>query len=124
LLNHRIRCETTALSLGKNHSLRRFAREGTWKPNFEIKFPPVRTSHYSMEKKLPVLLNGKTLYTSEIEMQIAYKLYLTGDKDMEDAVYLYRIFKGKLNQVLLQNHTEDLKVPKERVDEFWKNIDN
>ncbi|MFH0970700.1 MAG: hypothetical protein V1776_04555 [Candidatus Diapherotrites archaeon] len=98
----------------------RFALKGTWKPNFELKFPASPSSIYSLRKKVLVILNGRELYTSEIEMQIAYKLRMTGDKDLEDALHLYSVFKEQLDLSLLEFHMQDLGVPRERAEQLWK----
>lgn len=99
----------------------RFALKGTWKPNFELKFTESPSSKYAMSKRILAQLNGKELYTSEIEMQIAYKLLLRGEKDLEDAIHLYTVFKEQLNESLLRFHIHDLGVSTTRADELWKN---
>ena len=48
-----------------------------------------------------VLLNRRVLKISPIELQIAYKLFLGSEKDIEDARHLYRLFKENLDQKLL-----------------------
>lgn len=102
----------------------RFALKETWKPNFELKFSESPSSHYSMKKRILVLLNGRPLYTSEIEIQIAYKLLLTGEKDLEDAIHLYTIFKEQLDESLLRFHIHDLDVPAERKNALWPDKKN
>ena len=42
------------------------------------------------------------LLISPIELQIHYKLYLSSDKDIEDAVYLWVLFREMLDGDLLQ----------------------
>lgn len=42
------------------------------------------------------------LLISPIELQIPYKLYLSSDKDIEDAVYLWVLFREMLDGDLLQ----------------------
>ncbi len=98
----------------------RFAVKGTWEPNFELKFPKSKYNRYSLKNKVEVLLNGEKLMTSEIELQIAFKLYLGSEKDFEDARHLYRIFKEKLNIGLLQKHITELKVEKQAEKALWK----
>ncbi len=48
-----------------------------------------------------VLLNSHILRISPIELQIAYKLFLQSEKDIEDARHLYQLFKEKLDKKLL-----------------------
>ena len=73
-----------------------------------------------MKNKVEVLIKGETIMTSEIELQIAFKLYLGSEKDFEDARHLYKVFKGKLNIGLLQRHISELKVEKKAERVLWK----
>ena len=43
-------------------------------------------------------------------MQIAYKLYLGSEKDIEDATHVYEMFKNKLDAELLNSLIEKLNV--------------
>lgn len=97
----------------------RFAEKGMIEPNFELKFPKTKYNTYSLEHRIEVSLNNEKLMTSEIELQIAFKLYLGSEKDFEDARHLYRIFKEKLNMGLLQGHITDLKVEKQAKRILW-----
>ena len=45
---------------------------------------------------------------SPIKLQIPYKLYLGSDKDIEDAVYLWMVFRDMLDSDLLRSFTERL----------------
>lgn len=88
----------------------RMAREGEIIPNAEIKFPKDFFHQEALKKRIPVLLNDKRIYISPIELQIAYKLYLGSDKDIEDAYYLHELFKENLNRRLLHDYTQRLGV--------------
>ncbi len=90
----------------------RVARKNEAVPNFEIKFPKKDTDSLSLEKRLKVVLNGKTLFISPLEIQIPFKFWLGTDKDLEDAMHLYGIFKGKLNKSLMSRMGKELKVEK------------
>jgi len=104
----------------KNKTSIRFAEQGEFMPNFELKFPQTKYNQYSIKHKIKVLLNGEYLNTSEIELQIAFKLNLGSDKDFEDARYLYKVFKEVLNIALLKNQISELNVEKEADDVLWK----
>ena len=52
-------------------------------------------------------IDGYKLNISPMELQIAYKLYLSGDKDIEDAIYLYEIFKERINRKSLKDFLEE-----------------
>ena len=49
-----------------------------------------------------MVLNGKTLYVSPIELQIPFKLFLGSDKDIEDAKHLYNLFRNSIDENLLK----------------------
>ncbi|ASJ09144.1 hypothetical protein A3L11_07840 [Thermococcus siculi] len=88
----------------------RMARRGEIIPNAEIKFPKDYFHAEALRRRLPVILNKKRLYVSPIELQIAYKLYLGSDKDIEDAYFLYELFKESLNRGLLNEYAQKLGV--------------
>ncbi len=98
----------------------RFAAKGTLEPNFELKFPKSKYNDYSMARKVEIILNGNRLATSEIEMQIAFKLRLGSDKDYEDARHLYEVFKGHLDMDLLKNHINQFGVTKAAGTVLWE----
>ncbi|ALM75481.1 hypothetical protein [Thermococcus barophilus] len=91
----------------------RMARRGEIIPNAEIKFPKDFFHQEALKKRISVILNDKQIYISPIELQIAYKLYLGSDKDVEDAYYLYELFKENLNRRLLHDYAKrlDIEVP-------------
>jgi hypothetical protein len=78
----------------------RFAKEKAV-PNIEFKMIKKDIDKFSLDNKIKVKTNGGILFISPLELQIAYKLFLSSeiaDKDMEDALYLYHIFKDKINK--------------------------
>ncbi len=91
----------------------RFAQKDSFIPNFEIKFPKTKYNHYALDNKLEIILNKEKIWISELELQIAFKLYLGSEKDFEDARHIYMLFKEKLNKDLLNNHIQELNVKKE-----------
>lgn len=88
----------------------RFAIKGAWEPNFELKFPKTDLNNYSLKNKLIVEINGEKLITSKMELQIAFKLYLGSDKDIEDAIHLWQIFKGRLSMEVFNGFVKRLQV--------------
>jgi len=90
----------------------RFALKGSFEPNFEVKFPKTDLNWYSLKNKLVVEINKEKLNISKIELQIPFKLYLGSDKDIEDAIHLWEIFKDRLNIELFNGFIERLKVGK------------
>ncbi len=89
--------EKEAIDMLKEHAIR-FARTGQPLPNIEFKKIKNDLDKYSFKNKIKVILNKGKLYISPFEMQIAYKLFLGSEKDLEDAKHLYDIFKEKLNK--------------------------
>ncbi len=88
----------------------RFALHDRFIPNFEVKYPKNRLSEYSLDNRIKVLMGEHYLYTSKLELQIAFKLYLGTDKDIEDAVHLWDLFKDNLDKQTVKDFTEDLGV--------------
>lgn len=68
----------------------------------EVKFPKNELDIWTLENKKKVILNNEILFISPLELQIPFKLFLGSEKDIEDARYLYRLFKDKLNTGLLK----------------------
>jgi hypothetical protein len=88
----------------------RAAKKGTVIPNLEMKFAKDDFDHYALSHRLEAVFNGESIYISPIELQIPYKLYLGSEKDIEDAIYLWEIFKGELDVKLLERFMRELNV--------------
>ena len=82
------------------HSVR-FSKAGSFIPNMEVKFPKNGLDEWTLSEKRLVSVNGKNLSISPLELQIPYKLFLGSEKDIEDAKYLYGLFKGRLDKHLM-----------------------
>ncbi len=91
----------------------RIAKKSAIIPNFEIKFAKKDTDFISLEKPLKVVVNGKLILMSPLEIQIPFKLWLGSNKDIEDAVHIYSIFKDNLDRKLLTSIAKRLKAEKE-----------
>ncbi len=88
----------------------RFAEKGCVIPNFEIKYPKTDLNKYSLKNRILVRVGENFLYTSKLELQIAFKLYLGSDKDIEDAIHLWQIFKDNIDHKLVSSFAVRLKV--------------
>jgi hypothetical protein len=97
----------------------RFSRKGEVIPNIEFKFPKVELDEWVIRNARKVLLNGSAIRISPIELQIAYKLLLASEKDIEDARYIYRLFQEKLDAKLLKYFVKKL----DKQDEFKRYIE-
>ena len=77
----------------------RFARKGESIPNFEVKFTKKKSDEDAFEDIIRVILSkGEIIKISSLERQVAFKrYYLKSDKDIEDALHIEEIFKGKLD---------------------------
>jgi len=82
----------------------RFAKVNTIIPNMELKTPSEEIENWVLNNSLEVSLNKNKLLISPFELQIAYKLYLGSEKDIEDAKYLYKLFLDRLDKSKLKNY--------------------
>lgn len=104
--------EKDAFELLKDKLSIRVAENNKLIPNMEVKFVKDEIERYSLDKKMRVEIGDKTLFLSPLEMQIAYKFYLSGEKDIEDAYFLFSLFKNKLNTEELKSLIKSLKAEK------------
>jgi len=88
----------------------RIAVKETVIPNIELKFMKSDLDRISLREHMVVKTGKHIINISPLELQIAFKLYLGSDKDIEDAVYLYDIFSKYLDIVKLKQYMSILKV--------------
>ncbi len=88
----------------------RAALKNTVIPNIEIKFVKNDLDIISLNEHRVVKIGKESINISPVELQIAFKLHLGSDKDIEDAVYLYDIFLERLDKVKLKQYMNILKV--------------
>ena len=98
-----------AFSMLKEHAIR-FAKKGKPIPNMEFKLITNDVQKYSLDHKIKVILGKRQMFISPLEMQIAYKLFLGSEKDLEDAKHLYVLFKEKFNKKELLSLIDKLEV--------------
>lgn len=93
----------------------RAAKKDTIIPNIEMKFIKDDIDLFTIESRVEVILNKKfKFFISPIEVEIPYKLYLGSEKDIEDAVHLWEIFKDNLDKKLMSRFMNELSVSGER----------
>lgn len=107
-----------------NHHAIRLAKKGNFIPNIELKFVKNDLDRYSLENRKHVKLADKSLYLSPLELQIPYKLFLGSEKDIEDARFLFKLFKDNLNIVLLKMFLSKLKVSDNQVKKYLGGFDD
>jgi len=95
--------------LTKFHALR-FSRKNKFIPNIEVKFSKIDLDKWALDNRKMVVLNNHTLFISSLELQISFKLYLGSQKDIEDALFLYNLFKEDLDMPLLKEFNQKLKI--------------
>jgi len=88
----------------------RFAYRGQFIPNVEIKFPKKEFESETLRNKLIVKGEAYSLNISNLEKQIAFKLFLGSEKDLEDARHLWDIFKENLDKSLIAEKAKELNV--------------
>jgi hypothetical protein len=88
----------------------RFSIKREFIPNMELKFPKTALDHWSLANRIRVVMNKNELFISPLELQICFKLFLGSEKDIEDARYLYDIFKDRLDKGLLKDFSRNLKI--------------
>ena len=98
-----------AFDLLQKHAIR-FAKKGQPLPNIEFKIIKTELDKFSYDNRIKVIVNFHVLYISPLELQIAFKLYLGSEKDIEDARHLYKTFKEKINKEELLYSLEKLNV--------------
>jgi hypothetical protein len=90
-------------------------------PNIEFKFMKKDLDRYSFENKTRLITNGGDLFISPLALHVAFKLFLAADgideelqsdKDIEDARFVYKLFKEKINKEELYYLVKKLNVEK------------
>jgi hypothetical protein len=92
----------------------RIAKINTVIPNIELKFVRSEIDRFSLENRLKVVIDDESIYIPPPEVQIPYKLYLGSVRDIEDAVYLWEIFKDYINIYTLHHYMKKLGVEGEQ----------
>jgi len=95
--------------LTKHYALR-FSKKSRFIPNIEIKFPKIDLDKWALDNRKRVVFNNHTVFISSLELQISFKLYLGSEKDIEDARFLYNLFKENLDMPLLKEFNQKLKI--------------
>ncbi len=90
----------------------RIAKKNNISPNVEIKFPKMGIDKYALNNKIKVIFDHKHFFTSEIELQIAYKFLLGSPKDIEDALHISNVFKNSIDKNKIIKHADMLNIKK------------
>lgn len=106
----------------ENHKAISFAQKGNFIPNMEMKFVKNDLDRYSMKKRKHVKLNDRSLFISPLELQIPYKLFLGSKKDVEDARFLFKLFKDELDLEVLNMFLDELDIPDECIEKYLGDV--
>ena len=98
-----------------NLAVRFFEKGGNWLPNFEIKFVKEPFDREAISSAVTLSLGGREIMISPLEQQVAFKLHLGSEKDLEDAAHLYMTLGEHLDKKLLLRIALTLKVDKETI---------
>jgi hypothetical protein len=79
-------------------------------PHLEVKFARDEFDRASLENAITARIATETLPIGPLELQIAYKLHLGAQKDIEDAVHLYTLFERSLSVPRLEEWVQRLGV--------------
>jgi len=96
----------------------RFARKGEFVPNVEMKLATTSMHREALANPIIVSLNGHQIPISPFEQQISYKLYMGSDKDVEDARFMFQLFREHLDTVLLVEYLDALAYPVQRARKY------
>jgi hypothetical protein len=88
----------------------RVAEEGQMIPNFELWFVKNEYEQAALASPLTARIGPAEINLSPLELQVAYKLFLGSEKDFEDALHLYDVFEGHLDEDRLQRYVTELEV--------------
>lgn len=89
------------------------APTGQMTPHLEVKFPTDEFDRASLSDAIVAHVGGETIPVGPLELQIAYKLYLGGQTDFEDAAHLYTLFRDSLRTPRLESWVDRLDVTEE-----------
>lgn len=82
-------------------------------PHIELKFARDEFDRASLENAITARIGGEAIPIGPLELQIAYKLHLGAQKDVEDAVHLYTLFEESLSVARLEEWVTRLGVEDE-----------
>ena len=100
----------------------RFAKKELFIPNIEFKFVKDEVDDYSLTEAIEVEVNDSILNISPLELQIAYKMFLGSEKGLEDAMFLFALFKEHLDLEKLTLFLNNFKVADTTIKRYLKGL--
>lgn len=102
----------------KNHHVVRIAKKDNQIPELRIKIIKNEMDRFTLKYRKKVILGDRNFFISPLEMQIPLNLSRGSPKDIDEANFLYKLSKDKLNMKLMERFLSELNVPKESFDMF------
>ena len=91
----------------------RFSEDDRVIPNVEFKWASNEQHKRALAQNLEVHIPGGSIVISSLETQISFKLLLGSEKDVEDARYLFELFRKHIDQKTLIDELAYLEIPLE-----------
>lgn len=82
-------------------------------PHLEVKFARDEFDRASLENAITARIDDAEIPIGPLELQVAYKLHLGAQKDIEDAVHIYTLFEESLSESRLEEWVTRLDVEAE-----------
>ncbi|WP_311170886.1 hypothetical protein [Halobellus ordinarius] len=82
-------------------------------PHLEVKFARDEFDRASLQNAITARIGDEAISIGPLELQVAYKLHLSAQKDIEDAVHLYTLFEESLSVPRLEEWVTRLGVEDE-----------
>jgi len=102
----------------KNHHVVKIAGKENQIPEFMIKIIKNEMDRFTLKYRKKVILGDRNLFISPFEMQIPSNLSRGSPEDIDEARFLYKLSKEKLNMTLMERFLSELKIPKESFEMF------
>lgn len=96
----------------------RFAHKGEFIPNMAMRFDSTEMHREAISASLDAVVNKRHIPISPLEQQIAYKLYMGSEKDIEDARFLFKLFQDNLDESRLRTYLDALRVPMKNAERY------
>jgi len=104
----------------KNHHAVILLKKESKMPEFSIKIIKNEMERLTLRYRKKLVTGDRDLFISPLEIQIPYNLFRGSQEDIDDARFLYRLAKEKLNITMMEKFLSDLKIPDESIDMFLK----
>ncbi len=110
----------TGYKMLKNGINIRIAEKEKIIPNIELKLARKNIDYESFNKSIKVILEKGSLLVGNLELNIAFKFYLSSMKDIEDAVYLYCLFNEYIDIEKIYTYASKLNIKKKSIEKYLR----